>query len=345
MSGRYARTRKLIKVSGHLSRAALLIVAALTVSTYFVWSFKGSLVDSVDSYIVERHFNGYAKSLSEAKALLAESKLPEARAILESLLSGLGRVRKQDRRAGYYAEAQDLLLFIASRENDHPASLSVARALTEFDSNNYNYWLNLAYILNSGGEKTEAIKALRNAFRIAPASIQTAEPLSTLLFEEGKKDEAREVIKGFINASRGGSIAVYHASKGAEFSQDKTSRLISIAFTGRDQRISLPLKASGVERLRLELPAILDLNIRVGSVALSVNGRSETLDFKSLDYGLHDLSEESGGVLTVTGSRPHIEFKLPERLMEAEILSIDIEAAFFQSPSEGIMRLKRALDI
>lgn len=345
MPGRYSRTRKLIKVSGHLLRAALLTIAVLAVSVYFVWSFKPSLVDSLDSYMVERRFSGYSKKLADAKELLAASRLPEARSVLGPLLKDLGTVRKQDRRAGYYAEAQDLLLFTASRENDDAASLSIARALTEFDPNHYNYWLNLAYILNSGGEKAKAIEALRNAYRIAPASIQTAEPLSTLLFEEGKKDEAREVIKGFINANRGGSIAVSHAAKGAEFSQDKTSRLISIAFTGVDQRLSLPVKASGVERFRIELPAIPDLNIRVGSVALSVKGGSEAIDFRSLDYGLHDISEDRDGVLTVTGSRAHIEFMLPERLREAEILSVDIEAAFFQRESPGITNLKRALDI
>lgn len=345
MSGRYAYTRKLIRASGHLLRAVLLCVALLALSVYLIWSLNPSLIDKADAYIVERHFGQYARSLSNARALLAESRLDEAKVVLDSLLKDLGEVKKQDRRAQYYAEAEDLLLYISSRNGDHAASLAAARKLTEFDPNHYNHWLNLAYMLNSGGERTKAIDALRKAFRIAPASIQTAEPLSTLLFEEGKKDEAREVIKGFLAANRGGSVAVLHAGEGKEFSPDKTSRLISLAFTGKTERLRLPVGSSGVERLRVELPQLPDLNVRVDSIALATETGSESIDFRTLDYGLHDLSEDREGILTVTGTRPYIEFKLPAHLKEARIISIDLDASFFQRESAGITNLKRVLGI
>ncbi|MBI4948715.1 MAG: hypothetical protein HY955_01050 [Deltaproteobacteria bacterium] len=345
MSGRNTKTRKLIKAAAHVARGALLIVALMAASVYFLWSFKPSLVDSLDSYIVERHFSAYSKRLAEARTLLDNSRLAEARGVLDPLLKDLGKVRKQDRKASYYAEAMDLMLYIAGREGDQAVSLSIARALTEFDPNHYNYWLNLAYILNSSGERKLSIDALKNAFRIAPASIQTTEPLSTLLFEEGRKDEAREVITGFMNANLGGTIAVYHAAEGKEFSRDRTSRLITIAFTGDVQRLSLPVGSSGTDRLRVEFPAAPDLNIRIEAMALATNGGSEAIDFRNTSYGLHDLSEDSSGVLTVAGSRPYVEFKLPEHLKTTEILSIDIDAAFFQRESAGILSLKRELGI
>jgi len=345
MSGRNTKTRKLIKVAAHVARGALLIAALMAASVYFLWSFNPSLVDSLDSYIVERHFGVYSKRLAEARTLLDNSRLAEAKGVLVPMLKDLGRVRKQDRKASYYAEALDLMLYIAGREGDQAASIAVARAMTEFDPNHYNYWLNLAYILNSSGERGPAIDALKNAFRIAPASIQTTEPLSTLLFEGGRKDEAREVITGFMNANRGGSIAVYHAGEGKEFSRDRTSRLIAIAFTGGVQRLSLPIGSSGTSRLRVEFPAVPDLNIRVETMALATNAGVEAIDFRKMSYGLRDLSEDSSGVLTVTGPRPYVEFELPGHLKTAEIRAIDIDAAFFQRASAGIMRLKRELGI
>ena len=130
MSGSSAKTRKLIKASAHVARAALLFVAVLAASVYFIWSFNPSLVDSLDSYIVERHFGAYSNRLMEARTLLDNSRPQEARGVLVPLLKDLGRVRKQDRSAPYYAEALDLMLYIAGREGDRAASLAVARAMT-----------------------------------------------------------------------------------------------------------------------------------------------------------------------------------------------------------------------
>ncbi|MBI5642488.1 MAG: hypothetical protein HY954_03325 [Deltaproteobacteria bacterium] len=341
MSGRYRKMRKALSIGGNVLRILLLIVTLAALSTLTVWRGDSALVDKADARIVDLYGSRYSSRLDAVKALLNESKTSEARAALESLVSELGKVRKQDRLAPTYAESLEMLIYTANRQGDSKRAIEASKAQVDLDKNHYNYWLNYAYLLNAGGDKRGAIDALYNAYRINPASLQVTEPLASILYEEKRNDDARRVVEGYLKANRGGTISVFYSSEGEEFSVKKSSRLLSATFTGKPQSFSFPVNSvNGIKKLRIDLPGLLDASVKVGRISINTAEGPYAVDFRGLDYGLHDLDGE-GDTLMISGLDPFIEFILPEELLTKNISSIGAEVEIFQQLPDRLSHILR----
>lgn len=325
-------TWKLIRHSGFILRSALLLCTAAALATLWTWQTSPATVDRLDSAIFEAYSDRYAGPYNEARALMEASDTEGAERILNELLEDMGTVHRWSRLARVYSATVEALIEISEERGDAERSVELSRRLVELDPNDYRYWLDHARHLNGLGDRNKAVDALFRAHRIAPHLLDTAAPLTGLLLEADRPEEAAEVVDGYLGANRGGTVALLHFPGGRGGAPTPLSELRSVSFNTGARRFVLPVGeegAGGVSTLLVGFEHLRDAEIRVRSIRfLTPGGRMVETRPAFLRFGGVDVAARGGGVFTVTGPSPAVYFDLPPAIAGRELEAVEMVVEF-----------------
>jgi len=329
MAGGYRKYKRLVRYSGHLARVALFLCTIAALLTLFVWTTRADLVERVDDRARAMYPGSYNERLADAKKLLAAGKTDEAEKSLRSLAKSLSGVDKQETLGVVYASTLMNLYTIAAGRGDFGPAVRYARALLDFNSNDYEYWIKYAYVLDRSGKGEESVKALKRAYAIAPQSLRAASALATVLFNSGQKAEARAVVRGYISANRATQSYAFFAHGGEGFSPDRAGGATEV-ITGERQTFRMPVQSSGVEKFRIDFHGIVDMDMKVFSVTFFTPQGDVVVGADSLalnTFGLRRTAAPFTYELTDRGDL-RIGFAVPAPLRDRLIKAVAIDAAF-----------------
>ncbi len=333
------RTKKVYRISAHIVRAALLLAALAALSSLWLWTARPGLVESLDNRIFSLYTSSYTKRYDHAAALVREGRTKEGREAFEKLLDGLGAVRKQERLSRASSAVLKTLITLYRREGDNARALHLSKKLVELDGNDYAYRLEHARTLLANGMDKEAIDELYAAFRIAPQSLEAAEALTDTLLRSGRKEEAKEAARGFLEANRGGNMTLYYAG-GEDPAPKEAGRLAGAGFTGRPQSFVIPVNARGVSRLMFAFNSLMDTEIRIVSLTAHTGRGKVRIDPASVDFGTENLRPVGPYAwAAAAGKDPAIYFNLPLELRGEALAAFELEAAFSAHMPEGLSGL------
>jgi tetratricopeptide (TPR) repeat protein len=337
---RRRRTKKLLRNGGHILRAVLLAITVLAVATVLAWTWQKERIDEWDSGAFAAFQKRFTSGFEEAMGLLSAGKIDEGRRALEELRALMGDVKGQDRLAVINAAAIESLVNVYDRLGEPEKALMHSEELIKLNPNHYRFWLTYAFQLEKNELRKEAIDALFRAYRIAPHSLKAASALSEVLFHESRRQEAREVLRGYLDANRGGMVALSVERKGKTPESTETT-LASVAFTGTRQAFAFPVEAAGGASFTFRLHQVMDLNVEITglSVVTPKGRRSAGLD--AIDFRATDMARTGRTAFAITGENPSVSFALPEELGRMDIKAIEIEAVFTPSFPERLAFLLR----
>ena len=313
------KTLRLLKVLWHFVCLLLLAVSAAGIGSWWVWNYKGELVESLDETFVKGYVSKYDEEVDKALGLFRAGKSEEAEGILKGTLTELGEVRKRDRLVNQYVSALRGLLYIKRSRGDGEGEVVYASKLVELDENNYEFWREYGTALINSGKALEGIDGLYRAFRIRSDLIENTEPLAMALFRAGRVGEAREVVERYVEAGRVGHMQLFYAFKGEGgegISNDRVSNIVPLTLTGTSQNLWFPLYKDGLEALRLDLPEYGFRTAHIESIKIVLTG-GRTYEVPT-DLGSGSVSglARAGerGRYVLQGSDPYILIYLPDYL-------------------------------
>jgi len=328
MAGGYRKYKRLVRYSGHLARVALFLCTIAALLTFFTWTTRVDLVERADDRARAIYPSSYNGRLAEAKKLLAAGKTDEAEKSLRSLATSLSDVDKQETLGAVYASTLMSLYTVAEGRGDFGPAEKYARALLDFNSNDFEYWIKYAYALDRSGKGEESLKALRRAYAIAPQSLRAATALATVLFNRGQKAEARAVVRGYISANRATQSYAFFAHGGEDCSPVRAGGATEV-ITGERQTFRMPVQSSGVEKFRIDFHGIVDMDLKVFSFTFFTPEGDVVVGADSLalnTFGLRHTGELTYE-LTERGDL-RIGFAVPASLKDRLIKAVAIDAAF-----------------
>jgi len=341
MSDRSMRTRRFLRRAAHVIRGLLLFVTLLAVGTWWLWTARVDLIDGLDEKMVARYVQAYSSRLDEATRLFEASKTAEAEKLLEDLLTSMDGAGKRDRLAPTYSDTLALLRQVSIKRGDFSRASEISGASVEFDPRNYRYLLAHAYDLNRIGKTREAIEALGEAYRIFPSSLDTAEPLAIMLYRQGMRKEAREVLSGFLEANRGGSLRLFYTSGDEGFTSARSTLLTSLALSPKPLSYEFPVNSPGMTRLALGFINATGVNIRISSIAMTTSEGKKGLDLDSSISGVKDMERVKGGAFEVSGESPIIFLDIAGVIGGSELLGLEAEIEFERRLPERLKQMMR----
>jgi tetratricopeptide (TPR) repeat protein len=345
MAAEDPRVKKLLSVSGNVLRAFLLVTALSAVGLPWLWNRNPALIDRLDTYLLQAYEESYTSGVDAALEPLRAGRTSEASEALKELISDMGEVRKQDRRAPAYARALEIQLEISRREGNRKRALELSGRLVDLNPNHYGYWLEHSRELSDIGRGEESIEALYRAYRIAPAEAGVARPLLGLLSGRGREAEAAGVARGYLEANRPGYVRVFWAVEDEYFSGRRASSHRLVRINGRRQSVRIPVNEGHVSRVRINFPQVPSSDIVIASFSAVTPAGGIEIDLGEVRLEYLDMLRKGPGGFTVTGDEPYFVLWLPEDLRGVEILSLRMDAAF-EPEAYGEIRgyLKRGMD-
>lgn len=294
--------------------------------TLWAWTSQEDLVDSLDKKIQSIYENRYTSRFDRAASLLAAGKASEGRNELEALASALSDRGKEDLFGDLRARALESLYTSSVAEKDWKGALRYSKALVDYDPKYFLSWLNYSYALDKNGAKDGSLKALYEAYRIAPQSLDAARALSTVLYNSGKTTEAKEVIRGYIGANRATQIYAYYAGKGEAFQNSRMGGATEVV-TGRRQTFVMPVNSPGASVLRIDFSGLLDADLALHSFYLITPEGAVAIAPESVKlstYGLERTGMNTYGQNVIGDIR--LGFELPDELKNRRFTAVALEA-------------------
>lgn len=309
MSGRYAKTKRLVRYGGHLARALLLIVSIAAAAVFVIWQGEDGLVAEADRRAAAWYDGSYSSAYQEAAGLLRSGRTAEGMAALERLMERIGEVDKQDRLAPTWSAAARSLASVHSREGRHREALGLSEALLKLDPNNYAHWIEHARLLEAAGEGPRAVDAFRAAVRVAPYSPRAAAALAEALVRMGDTEGAVAAFRVYMGSNRLANIAVQYGSSDGD--AVRSVHFPAIPVSDREERLRIPLEGGAVDRLAI-IPKETEFSAaRLTRLSITTDaGAFDLLEDARVDS--RDLASAGPGVYTPTGPRPAFIIDLPE---------------------------------
>jgi tetratricopeptide (TPR) repeat protein len=337
---RRRRTKKILHAGGHILRAVLLAVTVLAAVTILAWTWQKERIDEWDRGIFAAFQKRFTSGFEEAMGLLSAGKIDEGRRALEELRALMGDVKGQDRLVVLNTAAIESLVNVYDRLGEPEKALMHSEELIRLKPNHYRFWLTHAFQLEKSGKRKEAIDALFMAYRIAPHSLKAAGALAEVLFRESRRREAREVLRGYLDANRGGMVALVVERKGKTHELTETT-LASVAFTGTRQAFAFPVKAAGGASFTFRLHQVMDLNVEITDLSVVTPSGRRSAGLDAINFSAMDMARTGRTAFSITGENPSVSFGLPEEFARMEIKAIEIEAVFTPNFSERLAFLLR----
>ncbi len=334
---RYLRTRKALSILGNVVRCLLLLITVVAVGTFYVWRSHTAVVEHAETTITDIYMNGYLMKLDEAMEPFRQKDFPEASKSLQSFLSEMGEVRKQDTNAPIYTMTLERLLHSLRSTNNREAALATAKALVDFDGNNHLHWEHYARELKANNKKEEMIKALYKAFLIAPPNTAIAKELAGYLYEAGRVQDARKVADRYLNGPLYGKFSLFWATEKKGFSaENQSDSIIKVFLQDTEYDFNFTVQSDKVKEVKLRLPySLKTVNISIISIFAYTGQGVENIELKLLKAeGLRDMTETGLGRYLITGARPSLLLKIPEKLRNRTIKSLTLRCVFKASEQE-----------
>ncbi|MBI2412106.1 MAG: hypothetical protein HYV24_02725 [Deltaproteobacteria bacterium] len=328
MADRREKTRKLLRIAGHVLRGTLFFFALIGIIALWAWPSQKGLIDRLDGKIAAYYSGRYASRLDAASSLLASGKSAESKKEFEAIVTELSGVDKEEKLGHAYSRALGSLLSISKDEQGWKGALAYSRALVDFEPNDYGFWLDHAEALDKNGKREEAITAMQRAYAIAPQSLVVTKALSAALIDEKRGAEAVETARGYMDANRAAQVYAYYAGPGEGFSKSRVGSATAV-ITGKKQVFRVPIGSAGVERLRIDFRGLLDMELELSSISLMANGAQIELPIEGLELSTFGLEQRSAKRYDLTGKGDvRIGFTLPGGLRGAKITAVSVEAVF-----------------
>lgn len=331
MENYYTKTRRLLFLSGHLLRALLLVISILAVGSIWVWYSHKDWVKKVDGGVVYLYQKMYSSRVSNAKELIDESKVPEASKVLQKLIKNMGVVNKQDRLAPIYSKALKMNLTVNRMQKRPEAALLSAKALVDFNNNDYKSWLEYGIELIRSNKREEALAALFRANKIAPYKSQTVDQLAKLLIIEGRFSEAESVRNRVKDISRKGTFQVFWASRGEQFSRNRSQLLPQKSYSLlKQQTFVFTVNDKDIVRFRLDFPeGMSGTLVKVDRLFFLTDKGAQMIDLKTINaVRFHNMSRKDARNFLISGSDPYFLFDMPPNLANEKIISVSADLTF-----------------
>ncbi len=336
MGIQHEKTKRLLGSGELLLRGLFLFFSLAGLLTLWVWTARKDLVERIDRRVLSAYEARYNSRFERAASLLRASKVEEAKKELEGLAASLSDVHKLDTLTPVYTRTLGTLLSVAVEEKEMEKALAYAKALVDFDPRAYSFWLNYAYVLDNNGRRDEAVKAFYEAYSLAPQSLQAASSLAKALSYSGKTAEAKEVLKGYMEANRGAQVYAYYAGPGEGFTEQKMGGA-TIAITGRPQSFSMPVKGPGIEKVRIDFLGLLDMNVEFVSFTLVTDEGGQRFTPGDIVLSTAGLSRTGPNTYAMTGKGEFkVGFAMPQELRGAALKAVEVEAALTAQAPEGL---------
>lgn len=328
MADRREKTRKLLRIAGHVVRSALLVTALAGLFTLWAWPSQKNLIDRLDAKIAAFYSGRYTSRLDAASSLLASGKSAESKKEFEAIVAELSGADKEEKLGHVYSRALGHLLSISRDERDWKSALSYSRALVAFETNDYGFWLDHADALDKNGKRGEAINALQRAYAIAPQSLVVSKALSAALIEEKRENEAAEAARGYMEANRAAQVYAYYAGSGEGFSKSRVGSATAV-ITGKRQAFRVPIGSSEVERMRIDFRGLVDMDVELFSISIVTPDSTIVFPAAGIDLSTFGLNQTGVNRYETTGRGDmKLGFPIPGELRGAKILAVSIEAVF-----------------
>lgn len=333
------RTKRLIRKAGFTLRVLLIFTTLSAFFTLWIWAVRAELVERIDSSVFTAYTGYYTAKYDHARALLMESKVEEAEKVLTDLLADMGTVRKRDRLAPAYSAVLEALISINDEKGDYVRALEFAGRLVELDPNYYPGWLKYAVQMEKNGDVKGAISAIFKAYGIAPHSLEVTKHLAELLYRGSRKSEIGGFVNGYLEANRGGNLALFYATGGGELKPKAEAFLPSVSYKPGVRSFRLPVGSRGVTTLLVNFQHLMDMNVRIRSLRFITP--AEKIDSKLGDYGMgaSDMMKTGITTFTTTGPMPAMFFTLPPVVSEKELMAIEFTAEFWPQFPERLRYL------
>jgi tetratricopeptide (TPR) repeat protein len=170
---------------------------------------------AITDHRIPKHPNQHRNSGSELPAAqVVPWRPPDPSVAQRDLALALFNLARMGKPQGDYPKAFSLLVASAPGKSDAApaaaqgymllgsghaqAAVALFRRAVQSDGQSAEYWLDLGVAEQAAGDSAAAENAMRESIRREPSDYRSYEALSGLLNKEGKKDDAKEVVREFM---------------------------------------------------------------------------------------------------------------------------------------------------
>lgn len=323
-------------------RALFLAASVACAGTAYIWRQHPSLVERLDTYLVERYVHDAQHDLELAKDLAAAGSRAEAIATLEARVPELRSAQRGDRLEASRIEALGLLADLLAEEGQDERALAYAEELFAHDERDLLNALRRARLLGRLDRHLEALGALEGAARVGGASPPIARAFLGALARAGDGDRALQFIldlgkRGPLELASGPWDAFLFPVEGPQQRVREDLDLdLSLSWS-----VAVEGGASPLSKVRLDLPAGAPLVLDELSVRLVHGDGGETRFGLEQLLRLNDLTRTEERLRYSEGADPFVLLEVPEPVRGRPVVEVRFLAQVkpgFSEPLRGLLR-------